>query len=80
MTVKAIISKNANDIEIDILRLIAKGSISEEMLFGTDIFYYMYGYYSTDSELPESGEIVLFEDVMIAINHVKDFIIKKCKH
>ena len=80
MTVKAIISKNANDIEIDILRLIAKGSISEEMLFSADIFYYMYGLYSHDSEFPESGEIVLFEDVMIAINRVKDFIIKECKH
>ena len=80
MTTKAIISKNANDIEVDILRLIAKGSISEEMLFSADICYYMYGLYSHDSELPESGEIVLFEDVMIAINRVKDFIIKECKH
>lgn len=80
MTVKAIISKDVSDIEIDILHLIKEGSISEEMLFGTDIFYYMYGYYSHDSELPESGEIVLFEDVMIAINRVKDFIIKECKH
>ena len=80
MTVKAIISKNVTEIETDILRLIKKGSISEEMLFGAGIFYYMYGYYSHDPELPESGEIVLFEDVMIAINHVQGFITKECKH
>ena len=72
MTVKAIISKNVTEIETDILRLIAKGSISEEMLFSADIFYYISGYYE--------DEIVLYKDVMTAINHVTDFIIKKCKH
>ena len=72
MTVKAIISKNVTEIETDILRLISKGSISEEMLFSGDIFYYISGYYE--------DEIVLYKDVMTAINHVTDFIIKKCKH
>ena len=72
MTVKAIISKNVTEIETDILRLISKGSISEEMLFSGDIFYYISGYYE--------DEIVLYKDVMTAINHVTDFIINKCKH
>ena len=72
MTVKAIISKNVTEIEADILRLISKGSISEEMLFSGDIFYYISGYYE--------DEIVLYKDVMTAINHVTDFIINKCKH
>lgn len=72
MTVKAIISKNVTDIEIDILRLIKEGLISEEMLFSDSIFYYISGYYE--------DEIVLYKDVMTAINHVTDFIINKCKH
>lgn len=72
MTTKAIISKNVTDIEIDILRLIKEGSISEKMLFSDGIFYYISGYYE--------DEIVLYKDVMTAINHVTDFIINKCKH
>ena len=72
MTTKAIISKNVTDIEIDILRFIKEGSISEEMLFSDGIFYYLSGYYE--------DEIVLYKDIMTAINHVTDFIIKKCKH
>lgn len=72
MTVEAIISKNVTEIETDILRLISKGSISEEMLFSDGIFYYISGYYE--------DEIVLYKDVMTAINHVTDFIINKCKH
>ena len=72
MTVKAIISKNDMEIETDILRLISKGSISEEMLFSGDIFYFISGYYD--------DEIVLYKDVMSAINRVKNFIVKECKH
>ena len=72
MTTKAIISKNATEIETDILRLISKGSISEEMIFTGDVFYFISGYYE--------DEIVLYKDVMTAINHVTDFIINKCKH
>lgn len=72
MTVKAIISKNVTEIETDILRLIKEGSISEKMLFSDGIFYYILGYYE--------DEIVLYKDVMTAINHVTDFIINKCKH
>ena len=72
MTVKAIISKNATDIETDILRLISKGSISEEMIFTGDVFYFISGYYD--------DEIVLYKDVMTAINRVKNFIVNKCKH
>ena len=72
MTVKAIISKNATDIETDILRLISKGSISEEMIFTSDVFYFISGYYD--------DEIVLYKDVMTAINRVKNFIVNKCKH
>lgn len=71
MTVKAIISKNVTEIETDILRLIKEGSISEKMLFSDGIFYYILGYYE--------DEIVLYKDVMTAINHVTDFIINKCK-
>ena len=71
MTVKAIISKNVTEIETDILRLIKEGSISEKMLFSDGIFYYILGYYEDD--------IVLYKDVMTAINHVTDFIINKCK-
>ena len=72
MTVKAIISNNATEIETDILSFIKDGSVSEEMLFNEGIFYFLFGYYS--------DEIVLYEDVMKAINRVRDFIIKKCKH
>ena len=72
MTTKAIISKNATEIETDILSFIKDGSVSEEMLFNEGIFYFLFGYYS--------DEIVLYEDVMKAINRVRDFIIKKCKH
>ena len=72
MTVKAIISKNVTEIETDILRLIKEGSISEKMLFSDGIFYYILGYYE--------DEIVLYKDVMTAINHVTDFIVNKCKH
>lgn len=71
MTVKAIISKNVTEIETDILRLIKEGSISDKMLFGDGIFYYISGYYE--------DEIVLYKDVMTAINNVTDFIINKCK-
>ena len=72
MTVKAIISKNATEIETDILRLISKGSISEEMIFTGDVFYFISGYYD--------DEVVLYKDVMTAINRVKNFIVNKCKH
>ena len=72
MTVKAIISKNATEIETDILSFIKKGLVSEEMIFSGDIFFFISGYYT--------DEIVLFEDVMTAINRVRDFILKKCKH
>ena len=72
MTVKAIISKNATEIETDILRLIKEGSVSEKMLFSDKIFYYLSGYYE--------DEIILYEDIMIAINRVQEFIINKCKH
>ena len=72
MTVKAIISKNVTEIETDILRLISKGSISEEMIFTGDVFYFISGYYD--------DEIVLYKDVMTAINRVKNFIVNKCKH
>lgn len=72
MTVKAIISKNTTEIEIDILRLIKEGSVSEKMLFSDKIFYYLSGYYE--------DEIILYEDIMIAINRVQEFIINKCKH
>ena len=72
MTVKAIISKNATEIETDILSFIKKGLVSEEMIFSGDIFFFISGYYT--------DEVVLFEDVMKAINRVKDFILKKCKH
>ena len=72
MTVKAIISKNATEIETDILRLISKGSISEEMIFTGDVFYFISGYYD--------DEIVLYKDVMTAINRVKNFIVNECKH
>ena len=72
MTVKAIISKNATEIETDILRLIKEGSVSEKMLFRDKIFYYLSGYYE--------DEIILYEDIMIAINRVQEFIINKCKH
>ena len=72
MTVKAIISKNATEIEIDILSFIIKGLVSEEMIFSGDIFFFISGYYT--------DEVVLFEDVMSAINRVRDFILNKCKH
>lgn len=72
MTVKAIISKNTTEIEIDILRFIAKGLVSEEMVFSGDIFFFISGYYT--------DEVVLFEDVMSAVNRVRDFILKKCKN
>lgn len=72
MIVKAIISKNATEIEKDILSFIKKGLVSEEMIFSGDIFFFISGYYT--------DEIVLFEDVMTAINRVRDFILKKCKH
>lgn len=72
MTTKAIISKNATEIETDILSFIKKDLVSEEMIFSGDIFFFISGYYT--------DEIVLFEDVMSAINRVRDFILKKCKH
>lgn len=72
MTVKAIISKNDIEIETDILRLFKKGSISEEMLFSGDIFFFLSGYYD--------DEIILYKDIMIAVNRVRNFIINKCKH
>ena len=72
MTVKAIISKNTTEIETDILSFIAKGLVSEEMIFSGDIFFFISGYYT--------DEVVLFEDVMSAVNRVRDFILKKCKH
>lgn len=71
MTVKAIISKNVTEIETDILSFIKKGLVSEEMIFSGDIFFFISGYYT--------DEVVLFEDVMTAINRVRDFILNKCK-
>ena len=72
MTTKAIISKNVTEIEIDILRLIKEGLVSEEMLFSDRIFYYLSGYYE--------DEIVLYKDLMTAVIYVQGFIIKECKH
>lgn len=72
MAVKAIISKNATEIETDILSFIKKGLVSEKMIFSGDIFFFISGYYTY--------EVVLFEDVMTAVNRVRDFILKKCKN
>ena len=72
MTTKAIISKNATEIETDILRLFKEDSISEEILFSGYIFFFLWGYYD--------DEIILYKDIMIAVNRVRNFILKKCKH